>query len=63
MKLENQIFFTWESLSPELKIDHMKVKCKTCRNGFKTAIGNYVLRPYNKVKLTSICGMSKFSLL
>ena len=50
MNKELIISFNWKSLHSYLEVEDLRISCLSSHEGFKTAIGEFVLRPYNKVK-------------
>ena len=61
MNLDNVILFSWRSLNKNLKISENKIRSQTSREGYKTAIGEFILRPFNTVKIIiSIFGVLEF---
>ena len=49
MNLENAILFSWKSLNKDLEVNNRRISCQTSNDGYKTAIGEYTLRPFNRV--------------
>ena len=49
MNSDHMIAFSWTALTPDLEVDGKNIRSSSSLNGFKTAIGEFVLRPFNKV--------------